>query len=159
MDDPCRQHRGTDGTDADRTDSTFDSVSDPFTGNTDTRGGSKLDYIAYQDSVGTAINQVVLYTNQIPAGQFPPEMASFSLAGLLSGLGSDHQAVFVDFALPAPAIAACPGDLDDSGDVGGSDLAILLASWGLDNLAELTGDGTVDGSDLAVLLAAWGPCP
>ncbi|MCA9285809.1 MAG: CHRD domain-containing protein [Phycisphaerales bacterium] len=52
----------------------------------------------------------------------------------------------------------CIGDLNDDGVVDGSDLGILLGSWGTpDN--DLNGDGDVDGSDLGILLGAWGPCP
>lgn len=51
----------------------------------------------------------------------------------------------------------CPGDIDHSGAVDASDLAILLGQWATAG-ADLTGDGTTDASDLAVLLGAWGPC-
>lgn len=55
--------------------------------------------------------------------------------------------------------ADCPADLDGDGEIGGSDLAILLAAWGTpDPVADLSGDGTVGGDDLAILLAAWGDC-
>ena len=52
------------------------------------------------------------------------------------------------------------GDLNFDGSVDGSDLGLLLASWGACPggavcLADLNGDGTVDGSDLGLLLAAW----
>ncbi len=151
---------GTDGTDRDRTDSVYDNAADPFTGNTDTRGGSKLDYIAWQDSVATAVEQVVVYTNTIPAGQYPPELDSFSNPSLLSGLAADHQAVFVDFQLPAPVVAECIGDFDSSGDVGSADLAVLLAAWGSGFATpDLDNSGMVDSADLAILLAAWGSCP
>ena len=49
-------------------------------------------------------------------------------------------------------------DLDGDGTVGGSDLTILLASWG-EGDADLDGSGVVDGSDLTMLLAAWGAQP
>jgi hypothetical protein len=42
--------------------------------------------------------------------------------------------------------------------VNGSDLGILLASWGT-NQNDINGDGFVDGSDLGMLLSAWGACP
>jgi uncharacterized membrane protein len=55
--------------------------------------------------------------------------------------------------------AECPADLDGDGEVGGSDLAVLLAAWGTDDPeADLSGDGSVGGDDLAILLAAWGGC-
>ena len=55
--------------------------------------------------------------------------------------------------------SGCPADLDGNGEVGGSDLAVLLAAWGTsDPEADLSGDGGVGGDDLAILLAAWGDC-
>lgn len=57
---------------------------------------------------------------------------------------------------PAPP---CPADLDGDGQVGASDLAGLLGSWGGPGLADLDGDSVVGASDLAILLGSWGPCP
>jgi hypothetical protein len=54
----------------------------------------------------------------------------------------------------------CAADLDGSGDVGFTDLTMLLGSWG-DCLAcpeDLDGDGLVGFTDLTALIAAWGPC-
>lgn len=49
-------------------------------------------------------------------------------------------------------------DLDGDGDVGASDLAILLGDWGpCPTLpADLSGDGVVESTDLALFLGAWG---
>ena len=53
----------------------------------------------------------------------------------------------------------CIGDLDGNGDVGGSDLSVLLGSWGTsDPEADLDGNGEVSGSDLSILLGNWGSC-
>lgn len=53
----------------------------------------------------------------------------------------------------------CPADLDADGQVGSSDLAILLGDWGSPNSpADLDASGTVGSSDLAELLGVWGPC-
>ena len=55
----------------------------------------------------------------------------------------------------------CPADLDGNGVVEGSDLTILLASWGLtgDSLpTDLNGDGEIGGSDLAIVIGNWGSC-
>jgi len=63
------------------------------------------------------------------------------------------------FALSlAPAIADCPADLSGDLAVNGTDLAVILSSWGGPG-GDITGDGTTDGTDLAALLGAWGPCP
>jgi hypothetical protein len=55
-------------------------------------------------------------------------------------------------------IDPCPGDLNDSGDVDGADLSLLLTGWGTDS-GDITGDGVVNGVDLAILIAMWGVCP
>ena len=47
------------------------------------------------------------------------------------------------------------GDLNGDGVVDGADLAIFLATQGV-NLTDLNGDGVVDGADLAILLARPG---
>ncbi len=53
------------------------------------------------------------------------------------------------------------GDLDGDGNVGASDLAMLLGSWGPCPRcpADFNGDAVVDAADLAQLLGAWGMCP
>ena len=57
-------------------------------------------------------------------------------------------------APPSP----CVGDLNGDDVVDGSDLAVLLGSWGSAG-GDLDGNGTTDGADLAALLGAWGGCP
>ena len=58
----------------------------------------------------------------------------------------------------------CPGDLDNSGDVGVKDLLFLVGTWGPcppkgDCLADFDDSGEVGVKDLLVLLGNWGPCP
>lgn len=61
------------------------------------------------------------------------------------------------------ALLGLSGDLDDDGQVGTTDLSILLAAWGpcpsppAPCPADLDGDGLVSTADLLVLLANWGP--
>ncbi len=55
----------------------------------------------------------------------------------------------------ATAAAEVGADLDGSGVVDSTDIAIMLASWGTPN-ADLSGDGTTDSTDIAILLASWG---
>ena len=59
-----------------------------------------------------------------------------------------------------PDECSCLADLDHDGFVGGSDLAIVLGSWGdcADCGADLTGDDRVAGDDLAIVLSSWGAC-
>jgi hypothetical protein len=59
--------------------------------------------------------------------------------------------------------SACPADLNDDNFVNGSDLGILLGSWGACPLsggcvADLNDDNFVNGADLGVLLNEWGSC-
>lgn len=55
----------------------------------------------------------------------------------------------------------CAVDLDSSGVVDGSDLGMLLATWGVcpDCDGDFDGNGVIDGADLGELLAHWGPLP
>jgi hypothetical protein len=47
-------------------------------------------------------------------------------------------------------------DLDGDGEVGGSDLGLLLSNWGGPGpVGDLNLDGVVDGGDLGALLASW----
>ncbi|MFG0258151.1 MAG: endonuclease/exonuclease/phosphatase family protein [Phycisphaerales bacterium JB043] len=148
---------GTDGTDRDTTDAVYDNASDPFTGDTDTRGSAKLDYLAWPDSVTTSRNEWIFNTASMSAQQVPPE---FQISGwtLYSGRASDHLAVLVDLVM-APASPPCPSDLDGSGTVDGADLGLLLGAWATPGPGDLDGSGSVGGGDIGILLGDWGPCP
>ena len=51
------------------------------------------------------------------------------------------------------AFGDCPADLDGSGEVGGSDIGLLLAQWGPGSgSADLNEDGLVSGADLGAML-------
>lgn len=58
-------------------------------------------------------------------------------------------------------LGECPQDLDDSGDVGFSDLLAVLSAWGPCAACpqDFDGSGDVGFADLLSLLAAWGSCP
>ena len=58
-----------------------------------------------------------------------------------------------------PDECECLPDLDGSGDVGTTDLLLLLASWGMGGPPDFDGNGIVGTSDLLILLSRWGPCP
>ncbi len=73
-------------------------------------------------------------------------------------------AIAAPLALAPAAIAgvSCPWDLDDDGNVGFTDLLILLDAWGpipTPSPPDFDGDGNVGFTDLLELLANWGPCP
>ena len=55
--------------------------------------------------------------------------------------------------------APCTADLDLDGEVGPTDLAIVLSGWGTSSpLADIDDDGDVDAEDLLELLNGWGSC-
>ena len=91
-----------------------------------------------------------------------PRMAVGALEIDMLGLGSIHMLIGALAVLGTSVIARasdCPADIDGSGGVDGSDLALILAGWGPCSdvcPADLDGDGMVAGGDLAGVLAAWG---
>ena len=97
---------GTDGTDRDRSDSTYDDArSACFSGDRSTQGTSKLDYVLWQDSIATLKNEFVFNANAINSGcggNFPTELLGFpsGLPQQTTTLASDHRPVIVDLALP-----------------------------------------------------------
>jgi endonuclease/exonuclease/phosphatase family metal-dependent hydrolase len=94
---------GTDGTDRDGTDSTFDSAREPFTNARGTLGSSKLDYIAYQDSQVAGIRREFVFNSGasgISVANLPPEVRGYIPTGTLaSAFAADHRPVVVDFIL------------------------------------------------------------
>lgn len=64
-------------------------------------------------------------------------------------------------AVPCWTGSVCPGDIDSDGQVGLTDLTILLSNFGTPGGAnagdgDFDGDGDVDLSDLTVLLSVFG---
>ena len=53
------------------------------------------------------------------------------------------------------AAAAPSPDIDGSGNVNASDLAMLLGNWGGKGNTDLDQDGVTGASDLSILLSAW----
>lgn len=99
---------GADGTDYDTTDSTYDAAVEYFSGDRTTQSSSKLDYIAWWDSVATPVRSFVFRTSSIPSGKFPPELYNYPTPGapnpvLASTTASDHRPVIVDLGLPLRA--------------------------------------------------------
>ena len=58
-------------------------------------------------------------------------------------------------------VCGCLADVTGDGQVNGSDLGIVLNSWGgADGLGsgDVNHDGVIDGSDLSIVLSNWGAC-
>jgi hypothetical protein len=60
-----------------------------------------------------------------------------------------------------PDSCECLGDVDESGDVGVTDLLGVLVAWGPCEACpqDVDADGFVGVSDLLIVLLTWGPCP
>jgi endonuclease/exonuclease/phosphatase family metal-dependent hydrolase len=126
-----------DGTDRDRGDMTYDDAREPRTNNRGTigEGGTKFDYIAWQDSIAT-IRRGFIFKSQALASApswYPPEIATYPSSGapnpsVIAGRASDHRTVVVDLILPlAPTL--CPGDLDCDGDIDFFDIDPLVLAF------------------------------
>ncbi len=71
------------------------------------------------------------------------------------------QQDFLGFRFASPALAParpCPADFNNDNLVDGTDLGLLLGSWGTTD-GDANGDGITDATDLAILLGGWGNCP
>ncbi|MCC6492596.1 MAG: VCBS repeat-containing protein, partial [Pirellulales bacterium] len=104
-----------------------------------------------------------------PVGQRPRRFAMADLNGdgavdlaAANGVTDGTVTVLLGQCVPTPD---CPGDVNGSGAVDLSDLAILLAHFGTPSGAtfadgDLDGDGDVDLGDLAMMLSSFGTvCP
>lgn len=110
---------GTDGTDRDRSDMIFDGAVHLFTGNDNTLGSSKLDYIGVQESIAGIRRSFIFDTNNMPIEAMPDEIMGFLAPLTASTVASDHRPVIVDLILPII------GDLDSDGDVDLVDQGLL----------------------------------
>lgn len=90
----------SDGTDRDRGDMTYDDARDFFDNSRATQSSSKLDYIAWQDSIATLRRAWIFDTRSI-GGAVPAELVGFTPnVTAMSGIASDHLPVIADFVLP-----------------------------------------------------------
>jgi hypothetical protein len=171
---------GADGTDRNRSDSTYDSAVEPFTGNRRTQGSSsKLDYIMFQDSIVTAAVQATFNSASVPSGKHPFPVSTFPpVATLASSTASDHLPVMIDFVLPLapPPPPACPADVNGDTVVDVGDFLDFFDSFGQCQFepgpcvppgsvadADFNGDTIVDVGDFLDFFDAFGqsegPCP
>ncbi len=111
--------------------------------------------IGPEDFAGIVVNPVFQ-----PDPVLEPQTTYFWQVVATNGIGSSFGPVWVFTTggeVPPPA---CPGDFDEDGMVGSSDLATLLSQWGTAGPeGDLNGSGVVNAADLAILLGAWGGCP
>ncbi len=124
---------GTDGTDRDRSDATYDASTNPFNSERGTLGSTtKLDYIAWQDSIAVLRRSFVFYSNSLSGvpSWIPPELDGFDPpdgAHRPSSVASNHKPVIADFILPKVTVWR-HGDMNCDNIVGFADInAFVLA--------------------------------
>ncbi|HJP02580.1 MAG TPA: hypothetical protein QF764_12495 [Planctomycetota bacterium] len=127
----------SDGTDRDRSDSTVDNAEHFFTGDSDTLGNSKLDYIAWQDSIATQRLSFVFDTDGTPIGALPLEILGFPNPNAASGWAADHLPVIVDVILPqgcSDSVSYCVGAPNSAGS-GANILSLGSTSVSINDLS------------------------
>ncbi|MBK9127816.1 MAG: endonuclease/exonuclease/phosphatase family protein [Phycisphaerales bacterium] len=152
---------GTDGADRDRSDMTYDAAVEPRSGSRATfgDGSTKLDYVAWQDSIATLRRAFIFRSTALQnfPTWYPPEIAPYPNPQLpdpvtISPMASDHRPVIVDLVLPlVPAI--CPGDLNCDGVVDFNDIDRFVEAlgyaggvgWPYPDCPWLAGDASGDG--------------
>ncbi|MEO1511125.1 MAG: hypothetical protein AAFU70_03545, partial [Planctomycetota bacterium] len=119
-----------DGTDRDGSDAQRDFALVPGTSDASTQSGSKLDYIAWQDSIATLRREFIFNAGRTPF-PLPQPVATGPRPTSLSGIASDHRPVIVDLILPLQAQTGAPifsGFLADPGTVSFNETLTLTAS-------------------------------
>lgn len=158
---------GTDGTDRDRSDSTYSSPAHPISGDTSTQGSSgRLDFLCWQDSIASVRRQFIFRSSgsgmsvsrlPFPASTYPVNPLS------ISSRASDHRPVIVDFILPAPASDPCPAppDYSDDDTLNFFDVSAFLSLFAQQDLAaDVNNDGTLNFFDVSGFLSAFqAGCP
>lgn len=157
---------GTDGTDRDRSDSSYDDARDVFNNGRGTRNNSKLDYLAWQDSIveGTTRQFVFDSSSVSNTSQLPEPVRTFpSVPDLATVFASDHKPVIIDFQLPLAVAGPC-NDADLTAPFGTldlSDINIFTVSFISQNpLADIQPDGVYDLTDINLFIADFvAGCP
>lgn len=102
-------------------------------------------------TVTASVDGVVVLTDTVGTAT-AKNRAFFGDGSVLGSSKTRTQYVKVE-GVPVCAVA----DIDCTGHVDGSDLAMVIGAWGTSLCeADLNEDGVVDGQDLAILLGLWG---
>lgn len=122
----------------------------------------------YKAGSNGCANMTLLSCDDDASGACLPSFASRVQVGVDCGvtylirIGGDYGegTLTISFVTSGPACPPpCVADLDGNGNVGPTDLGILLGAWGGTGAADLDGNGSVGPTDLGILLGAWGNCP
>jgi hypothetical protein len=126
--------------------------------NNGVKQGFDLGYHTLTPGEEYVIQEEVTFDDESWQHQEDIRIALFAQEPLSSGPAEIYQSEMI--AWPFPPLDACPGDIDDDGEVGTADLLALLAAWGNTSGPEdINNDGIVNVEDLLQLLSGWGECP
>ena len=123
-------------------------------------GGGPILYLVGSQFVSDIADGVSIALTDAP---IPPDVAQMIAGGqthlqIMSPQGPQNDVS--GMLEPVQVEQPCPGDLDGDGQVGLSDLAVILANYGRTDArpedGDLDGDGDVDLEDLARMLALYG---
>lgn len=110
-------------------------------------------------------SSTMIHSFDVPIAQFQgTDQSAFIAIGLyrsstLNFFNSGVYAPSLEFAFNVETGPPCDGDINDDGQVDGSDLSLILGFWGSASvLHDLDENGIVDGADLAIVLGEWGAC-
>ena len=102
-------------------------------------------------TVTASMDGVAVLTDTVGSGATPNR--AFFGDGSVLGNSTTRTAYVKVEGVPVCSVA----DIDCSGHVDGTDLAMVIGAWGTSLCeADLNEDGLVDGQDLAILLGLWG---
>jgi hypothetical protein len=118
-----------------------------------------FDFIIYDGNGQADLSDFEIAGTVVGVETWPQDSGPLAFVGLKVDPTSENSfPSILDGAgiLSIEAVGGIPGDLDGDGDVDLTDLALLLASYGIDDGGDIDGDGDTDLTDLATLLAHYG---
>ncbi len=104
---------------------------------------------------------IASFAIEVVPGQIPPAVDLGATVVFGTGPGTPSTEGVGAITQPFATVTAV-GDVNADGAVDGSDLGLLLSTWGTTGaggIGDLNADGSVDGADLGLLLSAWGVAP
>ena len=124
-----------------------------------TSARSNSDVMAAYGTYG--LGKVVAIGDSSPVDDGTGDPGDTLYTGWAGEVNGDHADLAMNACLWLDPPPQCPADVDGSGHVDGSDIALMLLDYGPCSgcSTDLDGDARVSASDVALLLLDFGPCP
>ncbi|MFM7807827.1 MAG: hypothetical protein ACKPEA_07825, partial [Planctomycetota bacterium] len=124
-----------------------------------TSGRSNRDVMAAWATYGQG--KVVAIGDSSPVDDGTGDTNDTLYTGWAGEVNGDHGKLAINACLWLDPPPQCPSDVDGSGSIDGSDIALMLLDYGPCSgcPTDLDGDGRVSAADVALLLLDFGPCP